>query len=95
MTLNPIQSKRTLALSLQTLESDRPQSGVARAASTGTTASIGVIVDDGTQVTEHNFCNAVEIDLLREFWNVVRPDDVFVATASRRIWPFLDSAPGI
>jgi hypothetical protein len=78
MTINPPESKRTVVLEIQTVHGDQPQPDHSKSASAGIIIAIGVIVDDGTRVTENSFCNAAEIDLLREFWLAVQPHDVFV-----------------
>jgi hypothetical protein len=78
MTINSLPPKRTVVLTIQTVDNDQPQPDHPRSASAGTMVAIEVTVDDGTQVTEYNSSNRSEVDLLREFWNVVQPDDVFV-----------------
>jgi hypothetical protein len=78
MTSNSTSPKRTVVPSIQTIDNDQPQPNRSRSASAGTIIAIQVTVDDGTQVTEYNISKRSEMDLLREFWNVVRPQDVFV-----------------
>jgi hypothetical protein len=78
MILDPILPKRTLVLCVQTIDAELPQPDRAASGGAGTIVAIEVIIDDGMEVTEDCFSNPSEIDLLQEFWNVVRPNDVFV-----------------
>jgi hypothetical protein len=89
MTLKSIAPKRTVVLTVQTDDNGQPQPGHSRSASSGITIAIGVMIDDGTQVTECTFCNAAEIHLLRCFWRVVRPGDVFIGNAVSNDLAFL------
>jgi hypothetical protein len=78
MTINSIPTKRTAVLRIETIGIDQPQLNRGRSSGTGIIVAIEVTVDDGTQVTEYNFSNASEINLLREFWHVILGHDVFV-----------------
>jgi hypothetical protein len=78
MIIKSITPKRTVELSIQTIGIDQSQVNRGRSGGTGIIVSIGVIVDDGMDVTEDSLSDASEIDLLRGFWHVVRPHDVFV-----------------
>jgi hypothetical protein len=94
MTLNSTQSKRTVGLNIQTIDANQPKPNRARSAGTGIIIAIGVIVDDGMEVTEDSFSNASEIDLLRGFWHVVRSHDVFVGYGIAKDLAFSDNVAG-
>jgi hypothetical protein len=89
MTINPTESKRTVVLEIQTIDANQPKPNCAGSASTGIIIAIGVIVDDGMEITEDSFSNASEIDLLRGFWHVVRSHDVFVGYGIAKDLAFL------
>jgi hypothetical protein len=89
MTLNLTESKRTVVLEIQTIDANQPERNCAGSAGTGIIIAIGVIVDDGMEITEDSFSNASEIDLLRGFWHVVRSHDVFVGYGIAKDLAFL------
>jgi hypothetical protein len=78
MTINSTQSKRTVGLDIQTIDTNQPEPNCGRSHGTEIIVAIGVFVNDGMEVTEDSFTDASEIDMLRRFWRLVRPHDVFV-----------------
>jgi len=67
---------------MQTIDADQPQSDLSWSTRSATVIKIHIIVDDGIQITEANFSGATELELLREFWAAVKPDDVFYGHAA-------------
>jgi hypothetical protein len=82
MNLNPTESRRIVMLDVQTTDADQPQSDPNRSTPTATVIKIHIIVDDGIQITEADFSAATELELLREFWAAVKPDDMFYGYAA-------------
>ena len=78
MIIKSIAAKPTVVLNIQSVGIDQSQPRHSRSASSRIIISIGVTIDYDTQVTECTFSNAAEIDMLRGFWHVVQPHDVFV-----------------
>ena len=82
MNINPTARQRAVFIDIQTDETDQAQSNQALPAPaanrTYVITCIGIVVDDGTQVTEITLENAAEIDLLRQFWQVLQPRDIFI-----------------
>jgi hypothetical protein len=89
MTINRTESKRTVVLEIQTIDANQPEPNCAGSAGTGIIIAIGVIVDDGMEITEDSFSNDSEIELLRRFWHVVRSHDVFVGYGIAKDLAFL------
>ena len=85
MTIKPIASKRTVVLTVQTYNNDQPQPRHPRSANAGTIVTIGAVVNNGLEVMKYSFGNDSEIDLLREFWHVVRPMMCLSDMASGRL----------
>ena len=77
MTINPTSTRRIVVIDIQATVPNHALPNPKAAAGTEVITSIQMIVDDGMQVTQAVFSGAAEIDLLRDFWEVVRPDDVF------------------
>jgi hypothetical protein len=100
MNMSPTESRRTVALDIQTTDTDQPQPNRNKSAGTETVTCICIVIDDGTRVTEATFSGASEINLLREFWGAVQTDDLFygyqvadrVALLRQRTWA-LDLVP--
>jgi hypothetical protein len=79
MTLNSVRPNRTLVLTVKTVDAEQPYPPHhARSADHKIIASICVAVDNGTQTTGYSLCHVPEGELLRGFWQLVRPNDVFV-----------------
>ncbi len=57
--MNSTQPKRTLGLNIQTIDANLPEPNCARSAGTGIIIAIGVIVDDGMEITEDRFIKPV------------------------------------
>jgi hypothetical protein len=77
MNLSPTESRRIMMLDIQTVETDSPQSDHIKYTGTEVITGIQVTVDDGGRVAVATFSDAAEIDLLRNFWGAVQPDDMF------------------
>ena len=58
MTINPTESKRTVVLEIQTIDANQPEPNCAGSAGKGIPTAIGLIVDDGMEITEDSFSNA-------------------------------------
>ena len=94
MNINPTSTRRIVVIEIQTGITGEALHNLKAAAGTEVITSIQMIVDDGTQVAESVFSGAPEQDLLRGFWDAVRPDDVFygyrvvdrLAHLRRRTW---------
>jgi hypothetical protein len=100
MTINPTSTRRIVVIDIQTTVPNRAQPSPAAPAGTEVATYIQLIADDGMQVTGAIFSDAPERDLLRGFWDAVRPGDVFygyrvvdrLALLRQRTWA-LDLVP--
>src|ERR1035441_5673093 len=77
MKINPTSTRRIVVIDIQTRTTDEALPNLKAAAGTEVITGIQVTVDDGALVVVASFADAAEIDLLRDFWEVVQPDDVF------------------
>jgi len=77
MNINSPKSQRTFMLEVQTATADQYQFGHTPSATTRTIVCIDTAVDDGVAVIEAHLYGAAEKDLLRQFWQLVHPRDVF------------------
>ena len=77
MNTSPTESRRTVMLDIQTSNTDQPQPDRTRPTGTEAITCISIVIDDGTWVNEATLQNAAEKDLLRQFWQLVQPHDVF------------------
>jgi hypothetical protein len=78
MKLSPTESRRTVALDIQTTETDQPQPDRTKSAAAEAITCICIVIDDDcTRVTATMLQNADEKDLLRQFWQLVQPHDTF------------------
>ena len=76
MTINPTKARRTVVLDIQLSGTKPPHPDDKASAGAETITRILLVVDDGV-VTEASFSGAAERDLLRQFWQLVQPHDVF------------------
>jgi hypothetical protein len=91
-------------MDIQTRTTDEAPPNLEAAAGTEVITDIRMIADDGMQVMETTLQNAAEKDLLRQFWQLVQPHDVFygrnisssVASLRRASWKLdLIPSPGV
>ncbi|MFB3813098.1 MAG: ribonuclease H-like domain-containing protein [Terriglobales bacterium] len=78
MKIKPTYSRRNVFLDIETLALDQANPEGALSALTGRVVCIGLLIDDGQTVLEHSLIDSDELALLRSFWALVRPGDLFV-----------------
>ena len=100
MKINPTSTRRIIVIDIQTRTTDQATPNLKAAVATEVITGIQMIADDGIQIREASLSDAAEIDLLRDFWEAVQPNDLFygyriddlLALLRRRTWE-LDLVP--
>lgn len=74
----PHSSRRNVVIDIETVATNSDDSTGALSALTGRIVCIGLLFDDGETVTELALIDQDEGQMLRSFWQTVRPTDVFI-----------------
>ena len=74
----PSSKYRHVTLDIETVSTHPEEPKGALSALTGRVACICMLVDDGVQLLEYSFAEENEATLLREFWEQIRPNDLFI-----------------
>jgi predicted PolB exonuclease-like 3'-5' exonuclease len=78
MNIRPSASRRNVVLDIETVTTDRSCPKGALSAPTGQVVCICMLVDDGANMIERSFVSTNEESLLRQFWDHVNPNDLFI-----------------
>ena len=78
MKLYPTPTTRFVVVDIETAALNPEEAKGALSALTGRIVCIGMLIDDGQQITELTLADENETVLLQRFWQEVRPLDVFI-----------------
>jgi hypothetical protein len=78
MRIKPSASRRNVVLDIETVTLDPTNAKGALSATTGRIVCIGLLLDDGEQITEQSLCGTDEAELLSSFWATIHAGDVFI-----------------
>jgi predicted PolB exonuclease-like 3'-5' exonuclease len=76
--LQPTQYRRTLVVDIETVAFDPNLAKGALDALTGRIVCIGMLIDDGAQITELAIAEEDEAQILTKFWYTIHPTDLLV-----------------
>jgi DNA polymerase elongation subunit (family B) len=76
--LQPTQYRRTVTLDIETISLDPNLAKGALDALTGRIVCVGMLIDDGAQITELAIAEEDEAQILAKFWGTIHPTDVIV-----------------
>src|SRR5262245_52367735 len=78
MKLQASQFRRVVVMDIETVALDPSDEKGALEALNGRVACVGLLFDDGREITEVALTDEDESSLIKAFWNVIRPTDVLI-----------------
>jgi DNA polymerase elongation subunit (family B) len=78
MRFKPTQYRRNVVLDIETVSLDPADPNGALSGLTGRIVCISLMIDNGSDINCHNLINKDESEILRIFWSLTKPGDVFV-----------------
>jgi Predicted 3'-5' exonuclease related to the exonuclease domain of PolB len=82
MNTKPSASRRNVVLNIETVTANPSDPRGTVSAYARRVVCISMLVDDGISIIEHSFVSLDEGSLLRQFWECVNPEDLFIGQNS-------------